>query len=136
MKKALLFMMSLLGSAGPVVAGCPYGMMQGCGHQGFYGGFGSPVLFLATLALGFWLLRTVEREDKKFLKGVGRAVSWIILIVSLYGLIWKLGGGWCLSKHGRGYSKGVCSFHGMMDRDDDDDDDDDDNRGPAAAPRK
>lgn len=74
--------------SGPLWAGHAYGG-HACGHGG------KAAFYLLTLALGYWLLRVAEKEDSKRLKKVGRAVSWIILVVSFFGLLCKAAAGFC-----------------------------------------
>jgi hypothetical protein len=93
MKKFALFAV-LATAAQSVWAGgmaCPYGF-SGYGKcpYGFGGGL-SVALYLVALALGYWVLRSVEQDkiEKKYLRRTGLAVGWVILLVGALGLACK-----------------------------------------------
>jgi hypothetical protein len=99
MNKLLSSVFTIMIFAAPALADC--GGSHGCGRGG-----GHAVLYLATLALGYWLLRLAEAEKGKLLKWVGRAVSWILLLASLCGL-------WC-ARCGKKADAPGCPYTGGM----------------------
>lgn len=52
-------------------------------HAGSYSSLVKPLL-LATLALGYWVLRA-SRADQGYLRWVGQGTGWLILVASLAG---------------------------------------------------
>lgn len=90
------------------------GMKCGMGVPSNHG-VGGVALYLATLGLGYWLLRLAEQENKKVLKNVGRFVSVVILVVSLFGLLCRAGAGICRrSCDSKKAAMAHCPFPGSM----------------------
>ncbi len=111
MKTLVVLLSSLVLSAGQVWAGCPHwgGMGGRCSHGG-----AGVVLYLLTLALGWWLLHLAEKEPAKWLKVAGRVTAGVILVVSLFGLLCKGGSALCRKycpDHG---DKAAMSCHPKM----------------------
>lgn len=106
-----------------VFANCEPGHGMGMMGAGMKCGMGAPqgngvsgvALYLATLGLGYWLLRLAEQENKKILKNVGRFVSVVILVVSLFGLLCRAGAGLCRrSCESKKAAMAHCPFPGSM----------------------
>lgn len=106
-----------------VFAGCEPGHGMGLMGAGMKCGMGAPqghgvsgvALYLGTLGLGYWLLRLAEQENKKMLKNVGRFVSGVILLVSLFGLLCRAGAGICRrSCETKKAAMAHCPFPGSM----------------------
>lgn len=82
MKKSLF--LPLLLSFPAALWACGGGM--DCGMHGGGSALRTPV-YLLLLGFGYWLLRFAEKETNKNLKYVGRMVSAVILVTSLFGLL-------------------------------------------------
>lgn len=96
MKTLVVLLSSMILSAGQVWAGCPHwGGMGGHGYAGCPMGGRGVVLYLLTLALGWWLLKTADKENGRLIKRAGQVVAWIVLLVSLFGLLCKGGSAVC-----------------------------------------
>jgi hypothetical protein len=138
MKKAALLLMSLWVSLGTVWAHCGMEGMHGGGMAcppmggGHHGGAMAPI-FLLLLAFGYWMLRYAEKETSKLLKWVGRAVSWIILLASLGGLLCPFCPRCRQQAAGGGMS---CPYGGGMMHHDDDDEAPAAGQPPAAPEKK
>ncbi|HOW27286.1 MAG TPA: hypothetical protein PK876_02115 [Elusimicrobiota bacterium] len=101
MKKMLSLFSLMIFQTGLTWAGCPMmgamksaGPMSGCcPSRGL-----SIALYLALLALGYWVLRHAEKEEQRLLKTVGRVVAGLILVISLFGVLCKTMTTICSSK--------------------------------------
>ena len=78
-----------------------------CPYAGW--GFGVP-LYLVTLALGYWVLRTAESQGKE-LKKIGQVIGVVIVLVSGVGLLCKAYWAW-RSCCARSSSLGFCPYSG------------------------
>ncbi len=85
---------------------CSYGPMM-------MGGGGKVAFLLIALALGYWVLNQAENNPNP-LKLVGRMVGWLILIVSLGGLVCSAMCGLCKSKKMCGGMKKECAMAAPM----------------------
>ncbi|GEM_PF-6665046 len=88
--------------------------MRGAGQYGSHGGTGT-VLFLASLALGYWVLRTVRKDkDQGWFKWVSYGTGLVILLGSLGGLICGLACHICSGKKAMSPASSQsadCPFH-------------------------